>query len=160
MTTTQRPFMRRFRRPASAGPGAPAHVLARRACLAVGTVCSLVAWATVGTGGLVSGLTATAVVVAFFWSGMVPLFIVRELRTGAGTGMALLLLTYTLRLALVLMALQVARQIEALDGPTIGVTIVASALTWIAVHVAASVHRRSARPGPAGPDYVTGETTP
>ncbi|PSL06705.1 hypothetical protein CLV30_10291 [Haloactinopolyspora alba] len=128
--------------------------MARRATVAAGVVCAVLAWVTAGTAGLVGAAGATLLVVGFFWSGMIPLFVVRELRTGAGTGMAVLLLTYTLRLAVVLMALQVSSGLDALDERSLGVTIVACALTWILVHVVTSVRGHQPRSSARPPDFV------
>lgn len=150
------PSARRF-------PGRPvpsaAHTLTRRFTLLAGVVCSLVAWFSGGTDGLVSAAMGTVLVVTFFWSGMIPLFVVRRDETRAGAGMGILLLTYTLRLALVLLALRFAERLGAVDTWWVGVTIVACALTWIVVHVATSVIGDRRRSGELEPDFAAGDTT-
>ena len=117
----------------------PAHVFARRATLAVGLLCSVVAWVVAGPEGLVSGLLATLLVVAFLWSGLVPLYVTRALESRVGVGLSVLLLTYALRLALVLVILRVAARSEYLDGRWLGLTMIGCALIWTAVHVAVVV---------------------
>ena len=126
----------------------PAHVFARRATLAAGMLCSAVAWVVAGPEGLVSGLLATILVVAFLWSGLVPLHVTRALESRVGVGLGVLLLTYALRLALVLVVLRLAAPTEYLDGRWLGLTMIGCALTWTAVHVAVVVRAdRAGRPG-------------
>jgi hypothetical protein len=117
----------------------PAHVFARRATLAAGLLCSVVGWVAAGPEGLVSGLLATLLVVAFLWSGLVPLYVTRALESRVGVGLGVLLLTYTLRIALIVLVLRLAARSESLDGRWLGVTLIACALTWTAVHVAVVV---------------------
>ena len=117
----------------------PAHIFARRATLAAGLLSSLVAWMVAGPEGLVSGLLATLLVVAFLWSGLVPLYVTRALEAKVGVGLGVLLLTYTLRIALIVLVLRLAARSESLDGRWLGVTLIACALTWTAVHVAVVV---------------------
>ena len=125
----------------------PAHVFARRATLATGLLCSAVAWVVAGPEGLVSGLLATLLVVAFLWSGFVPLYVTRALRSRVGVGLGVLLLTYALRLALVLVVLRLAAPSEYLDGRWLGLTMIGCALTWTAVHVAVVLRAdRAGRP--------------
>jgi hypothetical protein len=126
-------------------PGA--HVRARHATLFGGLLCSLFAWLAAGGGGLATGLLATLLVVAFLWSGAVPLQITRGLESRAGIGLAVLLLTYTLRLALVLLVLRLARRAEFLDGRWLGVTVIICALTWTAVHVVVAVREGKVHSG-------------
>jgi hypothetical protein len=114
----------------------PAHVFARRATLAAGLLCSVVGWVAAGPEGLVSGLLATLLVVAFLWSGLVPLYVTRALESRVGVGLGVLLLTYTLRIALIVLVLRLAARSESLDGRWLGVTLIACALTLPAVHVA------------------------
>jgi hypothetical protein len=114
----------------------PAHVFARRATFVVGLLCSVVGWVATGPEGLVSGLLATLLVVVFLWSGLVPLYVTRALESRVGVGLGVLLLTYTLRIALIVLVLRLAARSESLDGRWLGVTLIACALTWPAVHVA------------------------
>jgi hypothetical protein len=117
----------------------PPHVFARRTTSVVGLICSAVAWVAAGPKGLVSGLLATLLVVAFFWSGLVPIYVTRALDAKVGIGLGVLLLTYTLRIALIVLVLRLAARSESLDGRWLGVTLIACALTWTAVHVAVVV---------------------
>ena len=123
-----------------------AHVLARRATLVVGLLSSVVGWLASGTDGLLSGLLATVLVVAFFWSGLIPFQVIRGLESRAGIGLGVLLLTYTLRLALVLLVLRMAGRADVIDGRWLGVTVIGCALTWTAVHVVVAVHSGDAVP--------------
>ncbi|HEX5994125.1 MAG TPA: hypothetical protein VFY84_03170 [Jiangellales bacterium] len=132
---------------------ATSHVVARRWTLAAGLACALAGWAVAGVNGLAGGLVATAIVVAFLTTGLIPIRITQGADVRAGLGLAVLLLTYTLRLALALMALALISQAGFADTRWLGITIIACALSWSAVHVAHSV-RTSRReptvvPGPS-----------
>lgn len=134
---------------------ARSHVIARRWTLATGLACSLAGWAAAGGEGLAGGLVATASVVAFLTTGLIPIRITQGADVRAGLGLAVLLLTYTLRLALALMALALISQAGFADTRWLGVTIIACALSWSAVHVAhavrASRHEPTVVPEPSGP---------
>lgn len=119
-----------------------AHVMARWATLAAGVICSVAAWLDVGAGGLVAGALATLLVIGFLWSGLLPLFAVRGKDASMAAGLGILLLMYTARLAVVLIVLVLSRQWEFVNRSWVGVTIIACALTWIAVHVAVTMQRR------------------
>lgn len=103
--------------------------------LAVGLAMSFAAWAAGGTDALAAGLAGTAVVIAFFWSGSIPVFLTRG-RENAGLGMGVLLLTYSLRIALVLLALTLVGRTEIVDERWLGATVIACALCWAAAHAA------------------------
>lgn len=124
----------------------PAQATARRATLAAGAVCSLAGWLAAGNGGLAGGVVATLLVVAFLSSGLLPLLIAGNPALGAGLGLAVLLLTYTLRLALALMALVLISRADFADGRWLGLTIIACALTWSAVHVWSAVRASRTEP--------------
>jgi hypothetical protein len=132
---------------------ATSHRTARRWTLVVGVACSLVGWVAAGTEGLAGGLVATAIVVGFLTSGLIPIRITQGASVRAGLGLAVLLLTYTLRLALVLAALVLISRAGLVDARWLGVTIIACALTWSAVHVAhavlASRHEPTVVPEPS-----------
>lgn len=134
---------------------ATSHVIARRWTLAAGLACSLAGWAAAGADGLAAGLVATAIVVAFLTTGLIPIRITQGADVRAGLGLAVLLLTYTLRLALALMALALISQAGFADTRWLGVTIVVCALSWSAVHVAHSVrasrHEPTVVPEPSAP---------
>jgi ATP synthase protein I len=134
---------------------ATSHRTARRWTLVAGLACSLAGWAGAGTEGLAGGLVATAIVIGFLTSGIIPIRVTQGADVRAGLGLAVLLLTYTLRLALALMALVLVSRAGFADTRWLGVTIIVCALTWSAVHVAHSL-RASRReptvvPEPSGP---------
>jgi hypothetical protein len=112
---------------------------ARRWTLVAGLACTLAGWAAADTAGLAAGLVATAIVVAFLTSGLIPIWVTRGVDVGAGLGLAVLLLTYTLRLALALAALVLISRAGFADGRWLGVTIIICALVWSGVHVAHSI---------------------
>lgn len=89
-----------------------------------------------GTDGWVSAALGTALVIAFFASGFVPLVVARTGGLRAGAGLAVLLLTYTLRLALVLLALRLATRADFVHPTALGTTVVITALAWSGVHLA------------------------
>ncbi len=127
-------------------PGVPAHRAARRWTLAAGGACSAAGGLTAGWGGLAGAVVATLIVVAFLSTGLVPVLVTGGIRLRAGAGLAVLLLTYTLRLALALLALALISRIDAVDARWLGVTIVATALTWSAAHVWHAVRRSATEP--------------
>jgi len=79
---------------------------------------------------------------AFFASGSVPLFLAGQVALTRGSGVALLLMTYTLRLMLVLLVLAVAAQTDLVDGPSLGVTVIACTLAWSALQMLAVLQAR------------------
>jgi hypothetical protein len=125
---------------------ATSHVIARRWTLAAGLACSLAGWAAAGADGLAGGLVATAIVVAFLTTGLIPIRITQGADVRAGLGLAVLLLTYTLRLALALMALALISRAGFADTRWLGVTIIACALSWSAAHVAHAVRASRREP--------------
>jgi hypothetical protein len=108
-----------------------------RGTLAVGLGCALVAWAVAGAEGLSGAVVGTVVVVAFFASGTVPVFLAGEAGLRAGAGVALLLLTYVLRWLLVLGALALAATSDLVDIAMLGVTVIVCALAWSALQLSA-----------------------
>lgn len=136
---------------------AQAHVLARRAALLAGVVCTAAAWAFAGVDGLATAALAAALVIAFFWTGMIPLWAAKG--AGAAAGFGVLLLTYGLRLAVALLALQLGQRLEFVDGTWAGVTVVACALTWLVVHVIAFLKAGRPRPVTKTGPAVNGDRT-
>jgi len=108
----------------------------------MGLVSSLLALAGAGSAGLVAALVATLLVIGFFASGSVPLFLAGQVALTRGSGVVLLLMTYTLRLLLVLMVLAVAAQTDLVDGPTLGVTVIACTLAWSGLQMLAVLQAR------------------
>jgi ATP synthase protein I len=121
--------------------------VARWATVVVGATCSMVAWFVVGADGFASAAIGTVIVVGFFWSGTIPVVLTDSARLGAGAGLALLLLTYTLRLAVVLLLLRLLSRADFVDRGWLGGTVIACALTWTAVHIAAAIRGRGAGEG-------------
>lgn len=70
---------------------------------------------------------------------MVPVLLARDAKVDAALGMGVLLLTFTLRLALAFVALALISRADFVDGQWVGVTIIVTALTWIAVHAVSAV---------------------
>lgn len=137
---------------------APARKVRARALWAPGAVVltgallAVVAVVADGPRGALSVWLGTLLVVGFFWTGAVPLFVVQwggQVR--AGTGTALLLLTYTLRLAVAVAVLRVAGRVEAIVPRWTGIAIIVCALVWTAAQAAAVLRREAGEPAP-GPD--------
>ncbi|HZY27883.1 MAG TPA: hypothetical protein VFE49_06465 [Jiangellaceae bacterium] len=118
-----------------------AQAIARWAAVGVGVVCSAVAWFAVGADGAASAAIGMVIVVGFFWTGTIPVSLTDRARLGAGAGLAVLLLTYTMRLAVVLLMLRLLSYVDVIDRRSLGLTIIACALTWSAVHVGTAVRR-------------------
>jgi hypothetical protein len=116
--------------------------VARWATVVVGATCSMVAWFVVGADGSASAAIGTVIVFCFVWSGTIPVVLTDSARLGAGAGLALLLLTYTLRLAVVLLLLRLLSRADFVDRGWLGGTVIACALTWTAVHIAAATRGR------------------
>ena len=114
----------------------------RRGTLLAGLVCAAVGWLAGGTDGLLSAGLGALVVVAFFSTGVVPLFLANQGGLRVGMGLAMLLLTYTLRLAVVLVALRLADRAHFLDGTWFGLTVIACALVWSGLQVAVVLRSR------------------
>jgi hypothetical protein len=135
----------------AAGLARRPHVVARWATVVAGAVCAIVAWFAVGADGTASAAIGTVIVVGFFWSGTIPVVLADGARLGAGAGLAVLLLTYTLRLAVVLLLLRLLSRNEVVDRRSLGLTVIACALTWTAVHIGAATRRRA---GPTVADTI------
>lgn len=104
--------------------------------LLAGAVCAVVAGAQLGIRGVVSAVIGTAVVVLFFWSGVLPILLSRGQEDKAALGLAVLLVNYTLRLALALIMLRLADRAGQVDGGAIGLTIIVCTVVWTATQVA------------------------
>jgi ATP synthase protein I len=104
--------------------------------LLAGAVCAAVAGAQLGSRGVVSALLGTAVVVLFFWSGVLPILLSRGQEDKAALGLAVLLVSYTLRLALALLLLRLADRAGQVDGGAIGLTIIVCTVVWTSTQVA------------------------
>jgi hypothetical protein len=103
------------------------------ATLVVGLVMTVAAWIAAGGDGLAAGAAGTVVVVAFFWSGTIPVFITRGAESTA-LGMGVLLLTYSLRIVIVLAVLALIGQADVVNERWLGATVIVCALSWAAAH--------------------------
>lgn len=121
----------------------PPALVAPAATVVTGAACCVVAAGTAGVRGVAAALLATAVVLAFFGSGIVPLLLVRGSQAQSWSGLALgvLLLTYTLRLAAVLLVLRLVSRAGAISAREFGLTVIGCALAWTATHVGLAVRR-------------------
>lgn len=117
--------------------GVAGHVGTPLATVTAGAVLAAVATADLGPRGAVSALVGTAVVVLFFWTGTLPLQVVRREQDRAAFGLVVLLMNYALRLLLVVMALALADRADAVDARWTGLTVIAGTLVWVAAQVAA-----------------------
>ena len=106
----------------------PRQRLAPGATLVAGAVCAVVGGVQLGGRGVASAALAVVVVVAFFWSGLVPLLLSRGQQ--AGLSLVVLLLNYVLRLVFVLALLRVAARLGAVDARAVGISVVVCALAW------------------------------
>ena len=113
-------------------------LIARWSTVAVGAVCSMVAWVVAGSAGAMSAALATVIVVGFFWTGTIPVVLTDRARLSPAAGLAVLLLTYTLRLAVVLLILRLLGSVDFVDRRWLGGTIIGCALTWTFVHIGVS----------------------
>ncbi|MBD0293357.1 MAG: hypothetical protein ICV70_07265 [Jiangellaceae bacterium] len=119
------------------------HVVARWATVAAGGACALAGWFAAGVDGFGSALAGAALVVGFFWSGLIPIFLVDRARVGPGLGLAVLLLTYTLRLAVVVLLLRLLTRADLVHDQWLGATIIVCALSWTAVHTGGTLRAGS-----------------
>lgn len=116
--------------------------LPRRGTLAAGLVCALVAWAVIGVAGLLAASIGALVVVAFFATGRVPVFLAEQVALEARFGVVLLVTTYVLRLVLVFAVLALAADSDRVHVPTLGVALIVCTLTWSALQLAAVLRAR------------------
>lgn len=101
------------------------------AAAAAALVCALVAGVQLGGRGVLSALVALVVVVAFFWSGLLPVALASGREERAGGTVLVLLVNYALRLVLVLVVLRVTARLDVVDARAVGVSLVACALSWV-----------------------------
>jgi hypothetical protein len=116
--------------------------LPRRGTLAAGLGCAVVAWAVTGVEGLLAASIGALLVVAFFASGQVPMFLAGQVALQARAGVALLITTYLLRLVLVFAVLALAADSDRVDGPTLGVTLIVCTAAWSVLALAAVLRAR------------------
>ncbi len=109
---------------------APGRWAAPAATLAAGVLCAVVAGLRLGAPGVVSALLATAVVAAFFRSGLLPLALAGERAERGGLALLVLLTNYALRLVLVLLVLAAAAARGWVDRGAVGLALVVCTLVW------------------------------
>ena len=110
------------------------------ATLAAGAVAVLVAWLAVGGDGPPSALLGTAIVLAFFGMGALPLLVAAE----GGNGLAWLLLGmgYVLRILIGVLVYAVAVSSDAIDRRTVGLTVIGCALVWLNTQLVLGLRRK------------------
>ena len=116
-----------------AAPGTSARGLlgpAVLAALAVGALAVVVAAAVAAGPGAAGASIGLALVVGFLLLGQVP--VAQVARGRRGVGAALLLLLYTARVVLLLVALRVLSDADAVHRGAVGLTVIACALAWTA----------------------------
>lgn len=107
----------------------------------VGLVAAGVAWAAVGDQGLLSAVLGTLLVIVFLSAGTIPFAVAGDTTQGRGA-LAFLVLgtTYALRLVLALVVAKVSA--PHVDGPAVGLTVVACATAWTATVLVLGTSRR------------------
>ncbi len=123
---TRQPFLKRV----DGRLGAPLAVAAGGAVSAVAAV------ATGNVDGILAALAATVVVVAFFWTGAIPVLLVGGDTSRAGLGFLVLMTTYVLRLVTAFAVVAVAAATTVVDRRWMAVTIIALTLVWTSAQVA------------------------
>jgi ATP synthase protein I len=111
------------------------------ATLATGLVAVLVAWAAVGAHGPLSALLGTAIVLAFFGLGAVPLLLAG--RGANGLAWMVLGLGYVLRILIGVVVYAVAVSSDAIDRSAVGLTVIACALVWLNTQLVTGLRRRN-----------------
>ena len=108
-----------------------------------GLVALVVGTATTGSDGVLSAVVGTALVLAFFAAGALPLLVAGEAgRSEAGLGFLVLAMTYVLRLVLAVAVLTVATQSGAVDRQVLGLTVIGCALVWTGTQVVLGARRQ------------------
>lgn len=111
--------------------------LAPAATALAGMACVAVAYVVAGAEGALGAGIGAALVLAFLWTGIVPLLLVRGPAAEAAKGLAagLLILSYTLRLAVALAVLKLAGSSEVLSQRALGVTVIVTAAVWVSAQL-------------------------
>ena len=111
------------------------------ATLATGLVAVLVAWAAVGAHGPLSALLGTAIVLAFFGLGALPLLLAG--RGSNGVAWIVLGLGYVLRILVGVVVYVLAVSSDAIDRGAVGLTVIACALVWLNTQLVTGLRRRN-----------------
>lgn len=125
----------------------PALTLGRRNRLSalvtagVGLVAAGVAWAVVGDEGPLSAAVGALLVIVFLSAGTIPFAVAGDTTQGRG-GLAFMVLglTYALRLVLALVVAKLSA--PHVDGPAVGLTVLACATAWTATTLVLTLSRR------------------
>lgn len=119
--------------------------LATALTLLAGLVCAVVGGVRLGAAGVVSGLAAALVVLAFFVSSPLPLTLTEALRAERAAGLVLLLSNYGLRVVLALVVPGLLVVSGEADRRALGLSVVVCAL--VRVNTQAVLARPAARSG-------------
>ena len=111
------------------------------ATLATGLAAVLVAWAAVGADGPLSAALGTAIVLAFFGLGAMPLLLAG--RGSNGLAWIVLGLGYVLRILVGVIVYAVAVSSDAIDRSAVGITVIACALVWLNTQLVVGLRRRN-----------------
>ena len=114
--------------------------------LAAGAGCAVAAAVVAGSGGLWAAVAATALVIAFFASGALPVVLARHLPPNGMAGAGVLIVTYSLRLALIFIVLGVLTTADGVDTRWLGLTLMACALAYTLTY-AVTMFRENAQRG-------------
>ena len=114
------------------------------ATLAAGLLAVLVAWLAVGAHGPLSAGLGTAIVLAFFGMGSLPLLVVGEGRNGLAW--VVLGLGYVLRILVGVVVWAVAVSSSAIDRRAVGLTVIGCALVWLNTQLLLGLSRRHRAP--------------
>jgi ATP synthase protein I len=132
--------------------------LLRRALLAGGAaavVCAVVFAGTGGRAGLASSLLGSVIVLLFF--GLRLLVMRRTARSNPQLVLAVALGVYTAKIAVLGVAMILLTRISWVDGPALGLSVIITAVVWLAAEMHAFVKLRipvfagTSPDGPAGP---------
>ncbi|MCW2674584.1 MAG: synthase protein [Frankiales bacterium] len=120
------------------------HRTAALATLGAGLLAVLVAWLAVGAHGPLSAGLGTAIVLAFFGMGSLPLLVVGEGRNGLAW--VVLGLGYVLRILVGVVVWALAVSSDAIDRRAVGLTVIGCALVWLNTQLLLGLSRRHRAP--------------
>ena len=96
-----------------------------------GAVSAAVGVAAERDGSAPAAALAVVVVLAFFWTGALPLLLVGGKLSLAGVGFLVLMMTYTLRLVGLVLVMSLAARSGAVDVRWLAGTLIACVLVWV-----------------------------
>jgi hypothetical protein len=121
--------------------------------LVAGAGCAVAAAIVAGTGGLWAAIAATALVIAFFASGALPVVLARYLPPSGLAGAGVLIVTYSLRLALIFIVLGVLTTVDGVDTRWLGLSLMTCALVYTLTYAVTMFRenaQRGSSPAPTG----------